>query len=83
VAEPSQPCCNQALAASAALYFLKGPSVQSRLQWEALPRDTSSPENPDTHLPYKKESCSFLMRKAFYTDKVYSTQLLCILVTEP
>lgn len=52
-------------------------------KWEALPRDISSPESPNTILPYKTKGPSFLISKAFYTDKVYSSQLLCILVKEP
>lgn len=66
-----------------ALCFLQDHSVQSQLCWEALPRDISSPESPNTILPYKTKGPSFSISKAFYTDKVYSSQLLCILVKEP
>lgn len=44
--------------------------------------NTGSPETPNVNLSYKNKAHSFLMSKAFYTDKVYSSQLLCILVRE-
>lgn len=44
--------------------------------------NTGSPETPNMNLSYKNKAHSFLMSKAFYTDKVYSSQLLCILVRE-
>lgn len=46
-------------------------------------RDISSPKSPSLNLLYRNKSCSFLMSKAFYTDKVFSSQLLCVLVMEP
>lgn len=76
--------CNQPhgllpLTASGAPCVLQGHVLQSQMWKEASLRSHSSPESPNKGLPYKNEGNSFLMSKAFYTDKVYSSQLLCIL----
>lgn len=46
-------------------------------------KDISSPKSPNINLLYSNKSHFFLMSKAFYTDKIYPSQLLCILVMEP
>lgn len=46
-------------------------------------RDTSSPEVPNTNFLYENKARSSLMSKVLYNDKVYSSQMLCIFLTEP